>query len=170
MIAGRNKIVFGVALLGVLMSFTLFANGQRGLIKEEYLFLQPGVSTKSDVERRFGSSNTINFSTQAFSANLLISIDYSRGDCSASPWNFPVWTVEEVIMFPKGRKPLKLEDVVLKRSKFAVRSNSDVLTMTEYYNEELGVSIEYDRKLQRIESIRLRPIKELIKQNSCSSD
>ena len=98
----------------------------------------------------------------------VIVIDFSTGMCGS----FGEWVVETVTIFPSEKYPLRLEDVLSDSSKFAKRSEGDVLTIVTYFNLDETVSIEFDTEMNRVESIEIRASGNLNQNEArpCSTD
>lgn len=167
MIVGLNSIIKKSVVSALLFTATgVYA--QQNLIKDEFLAIRPGISTKQDVRDKYGELEIVNYSSRITKDFQMTRIDYARGDCAISAWSFPAWVVEKVIIFPRDAKTLRLKDVILDERKFQKRQAGDVLTNVEYSNEEAGISIEYDRKMRRVESIELKPPSKLQDKHACN--
>src|SRR4029078_7767403 len=126
-------------------------------------------SNLSDVERLFGDARNKearivqgeikpNYRRIYDLPNAVAFVTYSRVKCdSAQPlWNVPEWTVIEVQYSPdEGTE--KLKDLLAGMKRYKSKQAGDVETHTEYYSDELGISVVYDNEINEVLHITLYP-------------
>ncbi len=149
----------GVFAFLVVVLVALATAAQAELVPSEFTRILPGVSTRTDVESKFGRSEVARHEARYSNSNYTVIFQYSRGDCRLSFLNLslPEWTVESVSFeWIDGKEP-KLKDIVLDIRSFRKKQTSDVITHDTYSNVEKGISVVYDRKINGIIGVYLRP-------------
>lgn len=148
------KIVFTMTF-GICVAAPLAAQSRL----DKYLKFSPFSCTLDDVKKVYGDGKTGNnpYFVTYYRDGLRVSVEYAAGGCkSRIPiWNVPPWTVIEVTYSFLGRKPA-LRDLLAKRV-FTSRQAGDVEEHVEYYNDDEGISILYDKDGEGVMDIVLRP-------------
>ncbi len=139
-------------IIGLLIVST---SAQTNLIAKKYLKIKPTISTRDDVEKLLGKSDPKQYTVLYQTTDSVIRITYSSGDCNtrAMAWGIPEWKVERVSYVPRDEYPLRLRNVILNFSKFKKLQAGDVLVHIDYYNNEAGVTVGYDKKEKIVNEI-----------------
>jgi hypothetical protein len=163
------RFCFTIIIIG--LSVASLAS-QTNLISEKYLKIKPVVSTRDDVEKLLAKGNLKRYNVIYQATDETISIDYSSGGCDSSnkKWGVPEWTAEKVFYVPRDEHPLRLRDVILNLSKFKRRQSGDVIVHIEYYNEDAGISVTYDKKEKIVTDITISPTLEQKKRFACVTE
>lgn len=158
--------------IAILICFSVTSSfAQSRLIAEKYLKITPTVSMRDDVEKLFGKGNAAHHNVlYQTDADSVVSVEYSYGDCNsgAKVWGIPEWTVEEIYYVPREEKPLRLRDVIFDFSKFKKRQSGDVLVHIDYYNEDAGITVGYDKKEKTVNEIIIYPTLEQKRRLACA--
>jgi hypothetical protein len=155
------KAIRQCVLVALILSSFSVAVAQEGKGLQEWLRIKLFKSTRSDVERLYGSSsdNPVHHFVRYKNSRGSIYVAYSKGGCEAaeSPmWDVPEWTVIEVGYTPT-KNPPALTELLVNRKRFKVRQAGDVIGHVEYYDEEHGISIVYDKDEREVRNITIKP-------------
>lgn len=138
----RNGILVVILLFSVVS-----AASQESANLAKWLKIKVFESTREDVEKLYGTSNETKYHFIRYkNSDGTINVDYSKGGCEVvSPmWNVPEWTVIEISYTP-WKNPPKLKDLIPDKSRYKRKQAGDVLDHIEYYDEEKGISVIYDK-------------------------
>jgi len=154
-------------VLTMIVLFASAAFGQVSLVSEKYTLIKPGVSTRKDVEKVYGSGKSDDYFVKYNDDQATIFVTYSSEGCDSRKraWGVPAWTVEE-ISFDFGENSVPLNEIILDRSRFK-KSNSHVIGAVTYLNEDLGILIEYYAKFKTVQNITLSIGRNLRKGLAC---
>jgi hypothetical protein len=160
-------------LLSILFALhfgVLAVSAQKPLISGEFAKIIPGVTTRQEIEKRFGTVNLINdFMAQYTTEDFSISVEYSTSDCNSGnvPWALPKDTVEMITYWFPEEKRRSLTDVILKISEFTGKVEGDVGHHITYRNRGRGIYVIYSTNIKAVRSITLEPTAKQKKKFTC---
>lgn len=164
-----GKLLF---ILFALHLGALVISAQSTLISKEFLKIVPGVTTKQEIEKRFGTVELANdfmadYQTEKFS----MTVEYATSDCDAGnvPWALPKDMVEMITYWLPEEEKRSLAGVILKRSKFTAKYEGDVGEHLTYRNRDHGIAVVYDTELKVVRAVTLEPTTDQMKQFACKN-
>jgi len=155
--SSNKKATFMLVVLFLLGGSSLSA--QNRLIPEKYLAITPGVSVRKDVEKLFSPRDAAKTFVEYDTPDFSVGVKYSLGPCDLGlgAWGFPQWTVEEVFYDWPQETRIRLSDILVNPEQFQKRQIGDVVGHDYYVNDESGISVVFDQKLNSVINIRIRP-------------
>lgn len=164
------KILKLLTSLFIFFIFSAFIFAQKEENLDKWLKIKVLVSSLDDVEEIYGNGKEFALGKLYQTTDGNIYVQYTdTSDCKTSKiavWNVPKWTVAEVSYSP-SRNPPKLKDLIRSKNQFKKRQSGDVSDHIEYYNDEKGVSIIYDKSISKVIDITIRPSLEDKQKYSC---
>ncbi|MCW5958864.1 MAG: hypothetical protein KIS76_01810 [Pyrinomonadaceae bacterium] len=137
------------------------------------------LSTKDEVEQLFGKSQNNEFrvlkgeQTPTYAriyelADATVFVVYSSGGCEKNPelWDVSEWTVLEIEYSP-NEDTIKLIDILPDKTRYKSKQAGDVVDHIEYFDDQRGVSITYDKFLDQVLHIKFYPSEHERKLRDC---
>ena len=127
----------------------------------EWLKLKVFVNTREDVEKVYGKGEDFALGKLYQTPEGNVYVQYSGGEnCTSSTmtiWNVVEGKITELDYSP-SKNPPKLKELGLNKSGFKKRQyGTDVPDHIEFYNDEKGISVIYDKSIKEIINIIIRP-------------
>jgi len=159
-------------LLVVIFHTPLLGQAQKGPVPEKYLKITPGVTTRVDIEKQYPKRDPNRTAVQYDTPDFSMTIQYSLGPCKLKlgRWGFPEGTVEEIYyQWPEGRK-VRLNELLLSPDRFDKRQDGDVVGIDYYVNDEFGISVEFDSKLNEVVTMDFQPAAKFHQTYACGKE
>ena len=159
-------------LLVVIFHTPLLGQAQKAPIPEKYLKITPGVTTRVDIEKQYPKRDPNRTAVQYDTPDFSMTIQYSLGPCKLKlgRWGFPEGTVEEIYyQWPEERK-VPLSELLLSPDRFDKRQDGDVVGIDYYVNDEFGISVEFDSKLNEVVTMDFQPAAKFHQTYACGKE